>query len=46
MERKWCSSCQVDRPKAGFKLVTTGSKVKRWKCEFCLKREAERKYGK
>lgn len=46
MERKWCSSCQADRPKAGFKLVTTSSKVRRWKCEHCLKREADAKYAK
>ena len=49
MEKKWCSSCQADRPKAGFKLVAAGNRVRpvmRWKCEHCLKRESERKYGK
>jgi hypothetical protein len=49
MEKKWCHSCQVFRQKDGFKLVKTGNRnkpVMRWKCEFCLKRESERKYGK
>ena len=48
METKWCHSCQVFRAKDGFKLVATGSRLKpvhRWKCAFCLKREAERKYA-
>jgi hypothetical protein len=49
MEKRWCHSCQVHRPEAGFKLVKTGKlskPVMRWKCEFCLKRESERKYAK
>jgi hypothetical protein len=41
--RKWCASCQVERPSDGFKLVKTGP-VNRWRCEVCLKRAAEQKY--
>ena len=45
LERKWCVSCQVSRPTEGFKLVKMKN-TSRWRCEVCLKREAERKYAK
>lgn len=45
MDRKWCVSCQALRPASDFKLVKI-NKISRWKCGVCLKREADRKYGK
>ena len=44
MERKFCSSCQAMRNAEGFKLVETASKIKRWKCEFCLARQSQQRY--
>ena len=43
VERKWCVSCQVLRPTAGFKLVKV-NKTSRWKCGVCLNRDAEKTY--
>jgi hypothetical protein len=43
VERKFCTSCQVERAASGFKLVKTGP-VNRWRCEVCLKRSADQKY--
>lgn len=43
MERKYCYSCQVQRPSEGFKLVKA-NKTSRWKCGLCLLRESNRKY--
>jgi hypothetical protein len=42
-DRKWCASCQVERPSDGFKLVRTGT-VNRWRCGVCLARQAQPKY--
>lgn len=47
MDRKWCSSCQVDKPASDFKLVKSGNRLRpvmRWKCSTCLKRSSESKY--
>jgi len=44
MEKKWCSSCQIEKPKEGFKLVTTANNVRRWKCGTCLERASTQKY--
>jgi hypothetical protein len=43
VERKWCASCQVERPACDFKLVRTGT-VNRWRCGVCLARQAQPKY--
>jgi hypothetical protein len=43
VERKFCTSCQVERAASDFKLVKTGP-VNRWRCGVCLSRAAEQKY--
>jgi hypothetical protein len=43
VERKFCTSCQVERPASDFKLVKTGP-VNRWRCGVCLARQAQQKY--
>jgi hypothetical protein len=43
VERKFCTSCQVERAASNFKLVKTGV-VNRWKCGVCLERSAQQKY--
>ena len=44
MNKKWCGSCQAARDADGFKLIETSSKIKRWKCAFCIARQSEQKY--
>lgn len=43
--KKFCPSCQRERPAEGFKLMPTSAKGhRRWKCGICLNREATSLY--
>ena len=46
LERKFCPSCQRDKPLEGFELVSTAKKGhKRWKCADCVKKQSTTIYS-
>lgn len=45
MELKYCPSCNRDRPKDGFKLVSNPKGLKRWKCAVCQAKKSATFYG-
>ena len=49
MDKKWCSSCQTEKPASNLKLVASGNRLRpvmRWKCESCLNKSSKSKYSK